>query len=162
MKQFSGMRVTAVSQRPFDEVVARLGALISHPEIQPFLADLRAAGSADALSRTVEQALAPFDLMEFLRLDLGGVLKTRFGSYSGRSLRLLIGNPLTMSSMAVQVPDAGSYAPVTLLIDERPDGVHLSYDTMEAFLSSYNNEGCLSVARELDRKVLELMQRTAE
>jgi hypothetical protein len=26
------------------------------------------------------------------------------------------------------VPDAGFCVPVTVLIDERPDGVHLSYD----------------------------------
>jgi hypothetical protein len=35
------------------------------------------------------------------------------------------------------VPDAGSYAPVTILIDEREDGVHLSYDTMASFLTPY-------------------------
>jgi hypothetical protein len=37
-----------------------------------------------------------------------------------------------MKEMVKNVPDAGSYAPVTVLIDERPDGVHLSYDKMES------------------------------
>jgi len=32
--------------------------------------------------------------------------------------------------MAKRVPDAGSYAPVTVLVDERHDGVHVSYDRM--------------------------------
>jgi hypothetical protein len=50
-------------------------------------------------------------------------------------LRLLIGNPLVMKEMAKHVPDAGSYAPVTILIDERPDGVYLSYDRMESALA---------------------------
>jgi hypothetical protein len=31
-----------------------------------------------------------------------------------------------MKEMAKHVPDAGSYAPVTILVDEREDGVHLS------------------------------------
>jgi hypothetical protein len=31
-----------------------------------------------------------------------------------------------MKEMAKHVPDAGSYAPVTVLIDERPNGVNLS------------------------------------
>jgi len=30
------------------------------------------------------------------------------------------------------VPDTASYAPVTILIDQRADGVHLSYDSMAA------------------------------
>ncbi len=80
----------------------------------------------------VEQATAPIGLMEFLRFNLGEVIQKRFDPQAGRSVRILVGNPVTMSSMATHVPDAGSYAPVTVLIDERADGVHLTYDTMEA------------------------------
>jgi hypothetical protein len=47
-----------------------------------------------------------------------------------RIIRLVIGNPLIMKEMAKHVPDAGSYAPVTVLVDERADGVHLSYDEL--------------------------------
>jgi hypothetical protein len=39
--------------------------------------------------------------------------------------------------MAKYVPDADSYAPVTVLVDARPDGVHLSYDRMASFLAPY-------------------------
>jgi hypothetical protein len=55
------------------------------------------------------------------------------------------------------VPEAGSYAPVTILIDERPDGVHLSYDTMASFLASYGNPQALRVAKDLDSKVESLL-----
>lgn len=55
--------------------------------------------------------------------------------------------------MAKHVPDAGSYAPVTVLIDERPDGVHLSYDRMASFLKAYGNAEALKVAKDLDEKV---------
>jgi uncharacterized protein (DUF302 family) len=68
-------------------------------------------------------------------------------------MRLVIGNPLVMKEMAKHVPDAGSYAPVTVLVDERDDGVHLSYDRMTSFLSPYENPDALKVARELDSKV---------
>ena len=37
-------------------------------------------------------------------------------------LRIIAGNPVTMSKMTATVPDAGSYAPVTILVVERPDG----------------------------------------
>jgi len=55
--------------------------------------------------------------------------------------------------MAKHVPDAGSYAPVTVLVDERADGVHLSYDRMASLLAPYENAAALNVARELDAKV---------
>jgi len=58
-----------------------------------------------------------------------------------------------MKEMAKRVPDAGSYAPVTILIDERPDGVHLYCDRMTSFLAPYQNAAALNVARELDAKV---------
>jgi len=58
-----------------------------------------------------------------------------------------------MKEVAKHVPDAGSYAPVTVLVDERADGVHLSYDRMANFLAPYANDATLEVARDLDRKV---------
>ena len=69
-----------------------------------------------------------------------------------------MGNPLIMKDMVKHVPDAGSYAPVTILIDERPDGVHLSYDRMESFLLPYGNAEALAVARALDAKVTALLR----
>jgi L-alanine-DL-glutamate epimerase-like enolase superfamily enzyme len=65
-----------------------------------------------------------------------------------------MGNPVIMSSMTIYVSDAGSYAPVTVLIAERPDSVHLTYDTMESYL----NEAALEVARELDGEVLRVLE----
>ena len=60
--------------------------------------------------------------------------------------------------MVKHVPDAGSYAPVTVLVDERAGGVHLSYDRMASLLASYENSDALRVARDLDAKVEDLLQ----
>lgn len=72
-------------------------------------------------------------------------------------VRVVMGNPLIMQEMAKHVPDAGSYAPVTVLIDERSDGVHLSYDRMASLLAQYGNSDALAVARNLDKKVEALL-----
>jgi len=74
----------------------------------------------------------------------------------------VVGNPLIMQAMARHVPDAGSYAPVTLLIDERTDGVHLSYDTMASALAPYGNAEALQVARDLDAKIEKLLAEAAK
>jgi hypothetical protein len=77
-------------------------------------------------------------------------------------MRLLIGNPLIMRKMVKHVPDAGSYAPVTILIDERTDGVHLSYDRMASLIAPYGHSEALEVARALDSKVESLLRSAAQ
>ena len=66
-----------------------------------------------------------------------------------------------MKEMAKHVPDAGSYAPVTVLVDERADGVHLSYDRMASSLASYGNRDALDVARDLDKKIEDQLREAA-
>ena len=66
-----------------------------------------------------------------------------------------------MKEMARHVPDAGSYAPVTVLVDERADGVHLSYDRMASFLAAYGDPDALQVAEDLDNKVETLLREAA-
>ena len=58
-------------------------------------------------------------------------------------------------------PTPGLYAPVTILIDERSDGVHLSYDRMASFLAPYENAAALNVAKDLDEKVDALLATAA-
>ena len=83
------------------------------------------------------------------------------GGHQRKIFRLVIGNPLIMREMVKHVPDAGSYAPVTILIDERPDGVHISYDRMAGFLAPYENAEALKVAKDLDAKVEALLASAA-
>jgi len=100
-------------------------------------------------------------MMLFMQLDHGAVLRKETGRDTPRIIRFIIGNPLIMKEMAKHVPDAGSYAPVTVLVDERADGVHLSYDRMTSFLAPYANAAALEVARDLDRKVEKILQQAA-
>jgi hypothetical protein len=50
---------------------------------------------------------------------------------------------------------------VTILVDERRDGVHLSYDRMASFLAPYGDAGALKVARDLDSKIESLLSAAA-
>ena len=99
--------------------------------------------------------------MEFARFNIGEILRKESGAETPQILRLVVGNPLIMKQMAVYVSDAASYAPVTILVDERPDGVHLSYDRMASFLVSYGSSDALKVARDLDSKVESLLTAAA-
>ena len=74
------------------------------------------------------------------------------------AIKSAVGHP---EMMAKHVPDAGSYAPVTILVDERKDGVHLSYDRMASLLATYGNADALAVARDLDSKIEKLIRESA-
>ncbi len=113
------------------------------------------------LEKVVHGAIGSSDLMEFVRFDAGEVLRKSQGGHGPKILRLVIGNPLIMKEMAKTVPDAASYAPVTILVDERADGVHLSYDSMESLLAPYGSQSALTVAMNLDAKVESLLKSAA-
>jgi hypothetical protein len=150
-------RFSIVSHKPFRDVLAALQLELGHPDIAAFTRDMAAANTYAELENLVNQAVGPSGFMEFTRFDIGAVLSKQSGVQAPQVLRIVLGNPLIMSSMARYVPDAASYAPVTILIDERPDGVHLSYDRMASYLAPYGHLEALRVARELDTKVETLL-----
>ena len=161
IKKIEVERFTLSSSKPFDEVVAALNAAVSHPDMAEFWKSTHRAQSDAELQNTIEKGLGRTGLMLFAEFDHGAVVRKGTGRATPRMIRFVIGNPLIMRQMAQHVPDAGSYAPVTILVDERPDGVHLSYDRMASFLAPYQNAAALNVARELDAKVEALLASAA-
>jgi len=155
-------RASIVSSRPFEEVIARLTKTIGRPDMGAFHRALACARTSNELQGVVQAAIGSSELMEFARYDAGEVLRKERGGPRPKIVRLLVGNPLIMKEMTSAVPDAAAYAPVTILVDERADGVHLSYDSMASLLAPYGSEAALAVAANLDAKVEALLQRAAE
>ena len=151
-------RWSVVSQKPFENVVAAVEAAIGRPNMSEFAKDVAAAATYLEMREVVQNAVSEIGLMEFMRLDVGAVLAKAHPERNPKSTRLIIGNPLIMESMARLVPDAASYAPVTVLIDRRPDGVHLSYDEMASLLAPYGNAEAVEIAGDLDIKVRRMLQ----
>ena len=142
-------------------MLSKFDVAVGHPDIQEFWKRMGATKAKSEMETVVQSALGSSGFMEFARFDHGGVVqKGESGDYPN-VFRLVIGNPLIMREMVKHVPDAGSYAPVTILIDERPDGVRLSYDRMASFLAPYQNVEALKVAKDLDAKVESLLASAA-
>jgi uncharacterized protein (DUF302 family) len=154
-------RVSVVSSRPFEEIVLRLTATIGHPDMNAFHKAVAAATTVADLQEVVQEAIGSSNLMEFVRIDAGNVLRKERGAHGPKILRLVVGNPLIMKEMVRTVPDAASYAPITILVDERADGVHLSYDSMASLIAPYGSEPALAVATDLDTKIVSLLETTA-
>src|SRR5262245_33338952 len=154
-------RFSVTTSKPFETVVAALKEAVGRPDMVEFVNVIKGARTFAELERAVQKGLGGTGLMMFMELDLGAILRLETGIDEPKIVRLVIGNPLIMKEMARHVPDAGSYAPVTILVDERPDGVHLSYDRMASLLAPYGNPDALAVARELDSKIEKLIQESA-
>ena len=154
-------RFSVVSSNSFEEVLESLTKVIGRPQIQAFRSALSAAKTLNEMEGVVEQAIGPSGLMEFIRFDIGEVLRKEQGDHAPKVIRLVVGNPLILKEMAKTVPDSASYAPVTILLDEREDGVHLSYDLMASYLANGGNGRAMSTAKDLDTKVISLIETAA-
>jgi len=154
-------RFSLTTSRAFEAVVASLKAGVGRLDLAAFASASKSPGTFAELEEVINRDMGKTHLMLFLEFDHGAVLRKETGLNKPKIVRLVIGNPLVMKEMAKHVPDAASYAPVTVLVDERNDGVHLSYDRMTSFLSPYENPDALKVAWELDSKVERLLNNAA-
>src|SRR3984885_13832549 len=110
-------RFSLTSLKPFDAVVAALKSAVGQPNMPEFFRETRATNSFPDLERVVQRGLGRTGFMLFAEFDLGDILRRESGAKTPKIMRLVIGNPLIMKEMVKHVPDAGSYAPVTILVN---------------------------------------------
>ncbi len=155
--QIAVERVSLISEKPFESVLAAIRGGIGHPDMNKLWEQIWGANTFREVESVVTAALGPTGLMQFGEFDAGGFIRKGSGDGTPQSMRLMIGNPLIMKQMAEFVPDAAGYAPVTVLVDEREGKVHVSYDRMASLLSVYANAGATKIAEALDDKIETLM-----
>ena len=150
------------SEQPFASVLDGIFGGISQPDIEALFSELAGTTSHDQFSSVVRQAQGSAGLMRFLQLDLDDALALdpQAADLAGRRLvRLIAGNPVTMGEMTRHVADAGSYAPVTVLIQETAEGgTRIAYDTVASALARYHDAAASDVAERLDAEVLGLLR----
>src|SRR5271154_1838986 len=160
-KNLNVERVSYVSKKPFREVLEALGAGVGHPNMEELWKRISKANTVAEVEAIMRDVVGASGLIEFLRFDHGAVVSKGKPGRAPGIVRLVIGNPAIMRQMVEHVPDAGSYAPVTILVDERPDGTHVSYDKMASFLATYHSPEASKVAQALDSKVEALLTAAA-
>ena len=150
------------SERPFLDVMDTIFGGISQPDIETLFGKLAASTTYEQFSSLVGLAQGSAGLIRFLELDLDQALTLdpQARDRAGRRLvRLIAGNPVTMGEMTRHVADAGSYAPVTILVEEKPGGgTRVAYDTVASAIAPYRDAAALPVAQRLDAEVLELLR----
>jgi hypothetical protein len=152
-------RHVLTSERLFQVVLDGIYTDISQPDIGTLFAKLAESASYEEFSALVRQAQGSAGLLRFLQLDLDTALALDPQAHqAGRRLvRLIAGNPVTMGQMTRHVPAAGSYAPITILIQELPGGTQVAYDTVASAIAPYGDAAASQVAQRLDTEVLSLL-----
>ena len=161
IRRFEIERFSMASSKPFESVLATLKAAVGRLDMVEFMKAFQETQTFAELENIIRRNMGRTGLLLFVEFDHGAVLRKATGLPVPKIVRLVIGNPLVMKEMAKHVPDTGSYTPVTVLVDEREDGVHLSYDRMASLLAPYGNASALAVARDLDSKIEALIRESA-
>jgi hypothetical protein len=152
------------SERPFAGVLDGIVHGVSRPDIKSLLADLEACTTYDQFRRLVRRAQGRSTLLRFWQLDLDVplTLDPLEPRERRRLVRLIVGNPVTAAEMTRHVPDAGSYLPVTILLEELPgERTRIAYDSVASAIDPYANPDACDVARRLDAEVLTLLRGAA-
>src|ERR1700689_5360552 len=150
-------RFSLTTSRPFESVVCALKSSIGQLDLAAFASASKSSGTFAELEEVINRNMGESGLMLFLEFDHGAVVRKETGLAKPKSMRLVIGNPVVMKGVAGHAPVPVADGPVAVLVDERDDGVHLSYDRMTSFLSPYENSDALKGARDLDWKVERLL-----
>jgi hypothetical protein len=155
-------RHVLTSERRFQVVLDGIYTGISQPDLAALFAKLAASTSYEEFSDLVRQAQGSAGLLRFWHLDDDHVLALdpQARDQAGRRLvRLIAGNPVTMGQMTRHLPAAGSYAPVTILIQELPGGrTQVAYDTVASAIAPYADAAASQVVQQLDTEVLTLLR----
>ncbi len=74
-RQISVERFSITSAKPFGEVVKALEGSVGHPNMNTFMSDIISAKSFTDLEKMIHAATAPSGLMQFMRFDLGEIVR---------------------------------------------------------------------------------------
>jgi len=150
------------SKKPFEDVLAGLYSGISRPNIDQLRQRLIGVHDLADFADAVNAAVGTVGLLEFLNLDLGAALRLGPLRHPYRMIRIIAGNPMIMRSMTQSVPAAGSYTPLTILVYQFDGDVFVCYDSLASLLAVYDSTEAWQIAKDLDKKVIGLIERAVK
>jgi hypothetical protein len=145
----------------FRDVLEATYAGISRPDIGQLFDRLSSASTYEEFAELVKTAEGSAGLMRFMQLDLhDAVTWATGGAVARRLVRVIAGSPVTMAQMTRYLGDGGSYAPVTILIEETPDATRVADEPVPSALAIYpGGEAAMLTAQALDAEVFALFKR---
>jgi hypothetical protein len=78
-------RFSVVSSKPFQEILASLKSAVGHPDMEEFGRATKSARTFAELEDVVRNGLGKTELMTFMELDLGAILRKETGLVTPKS-----------------------------------------------------------------------------
>jgi len=154
-------RLTFVSSKPVHQVIQAFESWLSSKlEETSKIIDV-SKRTAEEKEKVWGEASKPLGLFLFRKFNMSETQAHFFPSPPPITLRYLVGNPFIMQRISQYIPDVVYYAPRTVVITDRLDGVHLIYNTMASYLASSESSEGLKLARELDEIFIFLLGKAA-
>jgi uncharacterized protein (DUF302 family) len=157
---FTGVRIVREIPKPYDAVLASLGAQMGQASIPEVVALAASAPDEAAYAREVGARFAgPSGFMRFAEIDHGGWI-SRFG-IERRTVRWIFGNPAIAITMIRHDITAGLFVPIELLVTEAEtrEGVTLTYVLPSSLIAiDPANVELKRAAEALDDKVAALIE----
>jgi hypothetical protein len=113
--------------------------------------------SFEAVLAALKAAIGRPDMVEFAN----AIRNAQTFAELERTVHQSLGNTGLMMFMESTHHERNGQARSRRRVDERPDGVHLTYDKMASLLAPYRNAEALAVARNLDSKIETLLRSSA-
>jgi uncharacterized protein (DUF302 family) len=158
--EFTGVRVRVDTALTVDQIARRLRDRMGRADLVQLGVLARETATAEEFSREVEaRFVGESGFMLFAELDHGSWL-SRFG-VRRQVLRWILGNPLIAITMLRHDVTAGLFAPVEILLTDRPpeEGSTVTYLKPSSLMGG--NPAVLEAARELDVKLDSFIMRAA-
>jgi len=155
-RDFTGKRIQVDINRPFEEVLKPLHALVGRAAI-----DKWSAASPEEFIEEIKATVGESDFMLFQQIDHGAWL-SKF-KIKTKLVRRIFGNPLIARTMLEHDHRAGLFVPVELLLlEQEPDlTCSIIYVLPPSLIATATNPALLSSAQVLDAKVEALVRRVA-
>ena len=150
--------VRLVADKPFDEVTKSVERQLGRfdPEVYQ---SLTAGENPEKVRAKIEAMAGPSGFMLFKTSDHGALLRL-VGHQKKKAIQYLVGNPLIAVQMTQHDIRAGLYAPLRVLFYEDDQGkTCVEYDKPSSLFGQFGNAKVTDVARMLDRKLEQLVDK---
>jgi uncharacterized protein (DUF302 family) len=152
--------VRVATDQPFEKVTKALEEQTGRFEPSAYQ-HLNAGANPEEIRAKIKAMEGPSGFMLFKASDHGALL--RLAGQKKKALQYLVGNPLFAIQMTEHDIRASLYAPLRVLIYENEQGkTCVEYDRPSSLFGQFGNPKVTEVARMLDRKLEQLVDKAIQ
>ena len=151
--------ITYSTKTGFEAFTSKFESQLGCHDIAQYQMLLKIPNSAKEVEKILHAQEGSSELMLFSTYDHGALLAIK--GVLCKAQQYVIGNPLIAARMTEHDIRAALYAPLRVLVYADPSGnACIEYDLPSSLFGQFQNEKVTEVARELDQKLVRLVEKS--